>query len=140
MQSLQDVFSYEELSDFLIKLENGFGELNYCVEPKIDGLSISVVYKTECLQKGATRGDGSVGENVTENLRQSIAAKAPEYSIDELVVRGEVYLSDENFEALNNKAEEEGLNLFANPRNAAAGTMRQLDPRIVEARNLDFGL
>lgn len=139
LQSLQDVFSYEELSDFLIKLENGFGELNYCVEPKIDGLSISVVYKNGMFAEGATRGDGSVGENVTENLRAiKSLPKRLNTSIDELVVRGEVYLSDENFEALNKKQEEEGLNLFANPRNAAAGTMRQLDPRIVEARNLDF--
>lgn len=116
MQSLQDVFSYEELSDFLIKLENGFGELNYCVEPKIDGLSISVVYKDGMFAEGATRGDGSVGENVTENLRAiKSLPKRLNTSIDELVVRGEVYLSDENFEALNKKQEEEGLNLLQTP-------------------------
>lgn len=139
LQSLQDVFSYEELSDFLIKLENSFGELDYCVEPKIDGLSIAVVYKNGIFSEGATRGDGSIGENVTENLKaiESMPIRL-NTDISELVVRGEVYLSNENFEELNKKQEEQGLNLFANPRNAAAGTMRQLDPKIVESRNLNF--
>ncbi len=139
LQSLQDVFSYEELSDFLIKLENSFGELDYCVEPKIDGLSIAVVYKNGIFSEGATRGDGSIGENVTENLKaiKSLPIRL-NTDISELVVRGEVYLSNENFEELNKKQEEQGLNLFANPRNAAAGTMRQLNSKIVEDRNLNF--
>lgn len=139
LQSLLDVFSYDELTGFLDKLRSGFGELDYCIEPKIDGLSIVLVYLNGVFHKGATRGDGSVGENVTENLRviRSIP-KRLNTDIKELVVRGEVYMSNENFDILNNKREDGGLSLFANPRNAAAGTMRQLDPKIVEGRNLDF--
>ncbi|MBR2351275.1 MAG: NAD-dependent DNA ligase LigA [Clostridia bacterium] len=140
MGSLTDVFSEEELLDFLDKTDAilGRGTL-YSVEPKIDGLSVSLTYRDGVFVKGATRGDGITGEDVTENLRtvRSIPLKLGE-ALPYLVVRGEVYMSRRVFEEHNAKREAEGQQLFANPRNAAAGSLRQLDPKIARERKLDI--
>ncbi len=139
MGSLTDVFSYEELEDFLIKTNEITGNPNYSVEPKIDGLSVSLIYENGIFVKGATRGDGIVGEDVTENLRtvKSIPLSLKE-PIPYLCVRGEVYMPRAVFDELNEARAEEGLSLFANPRNAAAGSLRQLDPRIAASRRLEI--
>ena len=140
MGSLTDVFSEEELLDFLDKTDAilGRGTL-YSVEPKIDGLSVSLTYRDGVFVKGATRGDGITGEDVTENLRtvRSIPLKLTE-PLPYLVVRGEVYMSRRVFEEHNVRREAEGQQLFANPRNAAAGSLRQLDPKIAAERKLDI--
>ncbi len=140
MGSLTDVFSEEELLDFLDKTDAilGRGTL-YSVEPKIDGLSVSLTYRDRVFVKGATRGDGITGEDVTENLRtvRSIPLKLGE-ALPYLVVRGEVYMSRRVFEEHNAKREADGQQLFANPRNAAAGSLRQLDPKIAAERKLDI--
>ncbi|MHB1154335.1 MAG: NAD-dependent DNA ligase LigA [Eubacteriales bacterium] len=134
MGSLQDVFSFEELQEFL-KRTAGYG--NYSVECKIDGLSVSLLYKGGRLIQGATRGDGLHGENVTYNIR-TICSIPLVISYDGMLeVRGEVYMSREAFETLNERREIDGEPLFANPRNAAAGSLRQLDPKITAERKLD---
>lgn len=140
MGSLTDVFSEDELSDFLDRMSEMLGEGTvYSVEPKIDGLSVSLTYENGVFVKGATRGDGITGEDVTENLRtvRSIPLKLSE-PLPYLVVRGEVYMSRAVFEAHNARREAEGQPLFANPRNAAAGSLRQLDPKIAAERKLDI--
>ena len=140
MGSLTDVFSYEELSDFIKRINAILGEDTvYSVEPKIDGLSVSLIYRDGVFVKGATRGDGLVGEDVTENLRtvRSIPLKLNE-PIPYLNVRGEVYMPRAVFSELNEAREADGLSLFANPRNAAAGSLRQLDPKIAAARRLEI--
>lgn len=137
LMSLQDVFSMEELDDFLDKIADP--EVSYTVEPKIDGLSVSLEYVDGVFVRGATRGDGSVGEDVTENLKTIHAI--PMQLVDapaHLIVRGEVYLPKKRFEQLNAQQEAEGKPLFANPRNAAAGSLRQLDPQIAAKRGLDI--
>lgn len=135
MGSLQDVFSYEELSDFISRIDEND---EYSVEYKIDGLSVGLTYENGRLILGATRGDGNVGENVTENIRtiRSIPLEIP-YK-EHLVVRGEVYMPRASFEKLNLSRQETGEPLFANPRNAAAGSLRQLDSKITAKRNLDI--
>ena len=140
MGSLTDVFSYDELRDFVEKTNAILGaDTEYSVEPKIDGLSVSLIYRDGIFVKGATRGDGEVGEDVTENLRtvRSIPLKLNE-PIPYLNVRGEVYMPREVFAEINAAREEEGKPLMANPRNAAAGSLRQLDPKIAAARRLDI--
>ena len=140
MGSLTDVFSYDELSDFVTKTNAILGDdTKYSVEPKIDGLSVSLVYRDGVFVKGATRGDGVTGEDVTENLRtvRSIPLKLNE-PIPYLNVRGEVYMPRVVFAELNEAREAEGKPLFANPRNAAAGSLRQLDPKIAAARRLEI--
>ncbi len=140
MGSLSDVFSYEEIEDFVRKIEETIGHPTvYSVEPKIDGLSVSLEYQNGKFAVGSTRGDGMVGENVTENLKtvKSIPLSLPG-ALPLLEVRGEVYMPRKRFEALNKKREETGENLFANPRNAAAGSLRQLDSTITAARGLDI--
>ena len=137
LMSLQDVFSMEELDDFLDKIADP--EVSYTVEPKIDGLSVSLEYVDGVFVRGATRGDGTVGEDVTENLKTIHAI--PMQLVDapaHLIVRGEVYLPKKRFEQLNAQQETEGKPLFANPRNAAAGSLRQLDPQIAAKRGLDI--
>ena len=140
MGSLTDVFSYEELLDFVSRTNkiSGDGTL-YSVEPKIDGLSVSLIYRDGVFVQGATRGDGIIGEDVTENLRtvKSIPLKLKE-PIPYLNVRGEVYMPRAVFNSLNEIREEEGQALFANPRNAAAGSLRQLDSKICASRQLDI--
>ncbi len=138
MNSLSDVFSFEELEEFLTRVQAAEPEALYSVEPKIDGLSVSLRYENGVFVQGATRGDGFVGEDVTQNLRTifSIPMTLPEPLT--LTVRGEVYLPRRSFEKLNASREASGLSLFANPRNAAAGSLRQLDPRVAAERKLDI--
>ena len=137
MGSLTDVFSYDELEDFINKTDDILGGAEYSVEPKIDGLSVSLIYENGKFVRGATRGDGFVGEDVTENLRtiKTIPLELTE-ALPYVCVRGEVYMPRSVFEQINKVREEEGLQLFANPRNAAAGSLRQLDPKIAASRRL----
>ena len=140
MGSLSDVFSYEEIEDFVMKTEAALGHAAvFSVEPKIDGLSVSLVYENGKFVIGSTRGDGITGENVTENLKtvKTIPLTLSE-SLPRLEVRGEVYMPKKSFESLNAKREENGEALFANPRNAAAGSLRQLDSKITASRGLDI--
>ncbi len=140
MGSLTDVFSYDELEEFVEKTDRELGyNAEYSVEPKIDGLSVSLVYRDGMFERGATRGDGLVGEDVTENLRtiKSIPLRLTE-KIPYLVVRGEVYMPKAVFEELNEARAAAEQPLFANPRNAAAGSLRQLDPKIAASRKLDI--
>ncbi len=140
MGSLSDVFSFEETSDFLDKTQNVLGHAPYfSVEPKIDGLSVSLEYRDGKLTVGSTRGDGIVGEDVTENLKtvKTIPLTLPD-ELPLLEVRGEVYMPRKSFAKLNEECEEAGTKTFANPRNAAAGSLRQLDSKITAKRNLDI--
>lgn len=139
LMSLQDVFSGEELDDFVYKVKSVFPDAEFTVEPKVDGLSVALEYVDGKFVRGATRGDGAVGENVTENLKtiRSIPVTL-EGAPSHLIVRGEVYMPKKSFEKLNQRQEEEGKPLFANPRNAAAGALRQLDPKITAQRGLDI--
>ena len=139
MGSLEDVFSYDELSHFIGGVEKIIPSPAWSVEPKIDGLSVSLTYENGVFVKGATRGDGLTGEDVTTNLRtiRSIPLSLPE-PIPYLCVRGEVYMPRQVFEELNAAREAQGETLFANPRNAAAGSLRQLNSRITASRRLDI--
>ncbi len=139
LQSLQDVFSPEELLDFDRRVRESAGSPEYLLEPKVDGLSVALEYVDGVFIRGATRGDGQVGEDVTENLRtiKSIPMKLKN-APSALIVRGEVYMPRKTFEKLNEERELRGEALLANPRNAAAGSMRQLDPKIAAARGLDM--
>ncbi len=139
LMSLQDVFSLEELNGFLEKVKESEPEAAFSVEPKIDGLSVALEYVDGRFVRGATRGDGNVGEDVTENLKtiHSIPMTL-ENAPARLIVRGEVFMPKKNFEKLNIRQEELGKPLFANPRNAAAGSLRQLDPKIAAQRGLDI--
>ncbi len=139
LMSLQDVFSLAELDDFLEKILSVYPQTTFTVEPKIDGLSVALEYEDGKFVRGATRGDGVVGEDVTENLKTIYSipmtiSNAPK----RLIVRGEVYMPKKSFEKLNAAQEKEGKPLFANPRNAAAGSLRQLDPKIAAKRGLDI--
>lgn len=139
LMSLQDVFSLEELSEFLEKIISRFPGTEFTVEPKIDGLSVALEYENGYFVRGATRGDGVVGEDVTENLKT--IHSIPMFISDapsKLIVRGEVFMPKKSFEKLNAIQEEEGKPLFANPRNAAAGSLRQLDPKVAAKRGLDI--
>ena len=140
LESLTDVFSYDELLAFGERMDSLIAEKhNYTVEPKIDGLSMSLEYENGVFVRGATRGDGTTGEDVTENLRtvRSVPLRI-ENAPERLVVRGEVYMSKAVFEDLNREREIKGEPLLANPRNAAAGSMRQLDPKVAASRKLDI--
>lgn len=140
LESLTDVFSYEELFAFGERMDAALPEgHSYVVEPKIDGLSMSLEYENGVFVRGATRGDGVTGENVTENLRtvRSLPLHI-ENAPARLIVRGEVYMSKAVFEELNAQRELSGEALLANPRNAAAGSMRQLDPKVAASRKLDI--
>lgn len=139
LMSLQDVFSMEELNDFLEKTMAAESDAKFSVEPKIDGLSVALEYVDGHFVRGATRGDGTVGEDVTENLKTIRAIPMTiENAPPRLIVRGEVFMPKRSFERLNIRQEEEGKPLFANPRNAAAGSLRQLDPKIAAKRGLDI--
>ena len=139
LMSLQDVFSMEELNDFLAKVKESEPEAVFSVEPKIDGLSVALEYVDGRFVRGATRGDGNVGEDVTENLKTIRAIPMVlENAPARLIVRGEVFMPKKSFEKLNARQEELGKPLFANPRNAAAGSLRQLDPKIAASRGLDI--
>ena len=139
LMSLQDVFSREELGEFLEKILTAEPSAAFSVEPKIDGLSVALEYVEGKFVRGATRGDGNVGEDVTENLKtiHSIPMTI-ENAPPRLIVRGEVFMPKKSFEKLNARQEAEGKPLFANPRNAAAGSLRQLDPKIAAKRGLDI--
>lgn len=139
LMSLQDVFSREELREFVEKITSQFPDAAFTVEPKVDGLSVALEYADGIFVRGATRGDGNVGEDVTENLKtiRAIPMQIPN-APPRLIVRGEVFMPKTSFEKLNAQQEEEGKQLFANPRNAAAGSLRQLDPKIAAKRGLDI--
>jgi len=140
LESLADVFSHEELFAFGERVDKGLEETHsYDVEPKIDGLSIALEYVDGVFVRGATRGDGQTGEDVTENLKtiRSLPQKLNNAPA-RLIVRGEVYMSKETFEMLNREREINGEALLANPRNAAAGSLRQLDPKVAAQRRLDL--
>lgn len=145
MLSLENAFNYEELAEFesrLLRFLNSSAPLAYVAEPKLDGLAVELVYDGGVLQSGSTRGDGQIGENITANLKTiaAIPLRLPGRRPlpARLEVRGEVFLPFAGFEALNRQRAERGEALFANPRNAAAGSLRQLDPRVCAARPLDF--
>ena len=143
LQSLQDVFNFEEIEAFdervkKVASENGIDEVKYVVETKIDGLSSALEYKDGKLVRGATRGNGLVGEDVTENLKtiKTIPQELPEKI--NITVRGEVFISKKEFEKMNQEREENEEELFANARNAAAGSLRQLDSNITKKRPLNI--
>ena len=139
LESLQDVFSFEELAEFGQRVKESLEDVSYDVEPKVDGLSVALEYENGVFVRGATRGDGRVGEDVTQNLKtvRSIPLRLPD-SLPRFVVRGEVFMPKSVFHKLNEERELRGQPLFANPRNAAAGSLRQLDPKIASARQLDI--
>lgn len=139
LESLNDVFSFEEIVSFGERVGAEAADEGYAVEPKIDGLSVALSYEHGVFARGATRGNGIIGEDVTDNLKTISSlpltlVNAPEH----LVVRGEVFMPRSVFKELNDAREINGEQLFANPRNAAAGSLRQLDPNIAAARRLDL--
>ena len=136
LDSLQDAFSREELEAFDVRIRKDFPKVSYLCELKIDGLSISLMYENGILVAGATRGDGSVGENITENLKRVKDIPLVLPTAVNLTVRGECYMPRSSFDRVNRLRQENGEPEFANPRNAAAGTLRQLDTAIVAKRNL----
>ncbi|MDY3984180.1 NAD-dependent DNA ligase LigA [Dysosmobacter sp.] len=140
LESLQDVFNDEEVAEFCEKMDQALGApVEYSVEPKVDGLSVALEYRDGVFVRGATRGDGRVGEDVTENLKtvRSIPMSLPD-KLPRLIVRGEVYMARSVFEEINGMRELQGKPLMANPRNAAAGSLRQLDPKVCAERTLDI--
>jgi len=142
LESLQDVFDGDEVADFLRRVgESAVSEPRFSVEPKVDGLSVALEYREGVFYKGATRGDGRTGEDVTENLRtvRAIPMVLPE-KLPRLIVRGEVYMPKKVFHELNAQREARGEALMANPRNAAAGSLRQLDPKICAERRLSIAV
>ncbi|QSX35090.1 NAD-dependent DNA ligase LigA [Shewanella avicenniae] len=141
MLSLDNVFNEEEFTAFHRRLTERVGPVQYCCEPKLDGLAVSLVYRDGVLVRAATRGDGAVGENITENVRtiRSIPLKLRGEGYPPLLeVRGEVFMPRAAFEALNERARARNEKLFVNPRNAAAGSLRQLDSKITASRSLAF--
>ncbi|MBQ3537014.1 MAG: NAD-dependent DNA ligase LigA [Clostridia bacterium] len=138
LESLQDAFSYEEIDDFDLRVSSAVSGYSYVVEPKIDGLSVNLEYENGVFVRGATRGDGNVGEDITENLRtvRSIPLKLRKDIT--ITVRGEVYMSRDVFEEITKKQEMNGEAPFKNPRNAAAGSLRQKNPKITAERKLDI--
>ena len=138
MNSLSDVFEYGEIRDFVDRMAGIIEHPTFSVEPKIDGLSVAITYENGVLVNGATRGDGSVGEDVTQNIK---TINSIPLSIDKPLsfsLRGEVYMPRKVFYALNDEREKNGQQLLANPRNAAAGSLRQLDPKVCADRKLDI--
>lgn len=139
MQSLQDVFSYKEVGDFVTKIKEEYGSnIEFVVETKIDGLSVSLEYENGKLIRGSTRGDGNIGEDVTQNLMVVDGIPSILKSNDTIEVRGEVYLPRKEFIKINEELEKSSKKLLSNPRNAAAGTLRQLDSNLVRNRNLSI--
>jgi DNA ligase (NAD+) len=143
MLSLDNSYNADDLIDFDRKVRelSGIENIEYCVEPKFDGASISLVYENNKLIRGITRGDGEVGDDITPNVHQiksvPLSAKFNQYGIEQIEIRGEVLINKNNFVNYNNGLIEEGLPPMANPRNAAAGTLRMKDPAIVSKRNLE---
>ena len=139
MESLSDVFSHDEVVSFIEKMKDSVGDPVFSVEPKIDGLSVSLEYENGVFVRGSTRGDGTVGEDVTENLATiSTIPKTIPSSIGRLEVRGEVFMPRKSFADLVTSQEAEGMTPFKNPRNAAAGSLRQKDAEVTRKRNLDI--
>ncbi len=140
MLSLDNTYSFEELKEFHDRVKKKISDWKYVVEPKIDGLGVALLYENGIFTRGATRGDGMVGEDVTLNLKtiRSIPLKIGDARLANIEVRGEVYLPLEGFRKMNKDREEKGETIFANPRNAAAGSIRQLDPKIPASRPLDI--
>ncbi len=142
LESLQDVFSPDEVEEFITRMQRELdGASEFSVEPKIDGLSVAIEYRNGEFYQAATRGDGRVGEDVTENIRtiMSVPMTLPE-KLPRLIVRGEVFMPKSVFEEINAQRELNGETLMANPRNAAAGSLRQLDPKIAAKRKLDISI
>ncbi len=143
MLSLDNSYNSDDLIDFDRKAREltGLGKIEYCVEPKFDGGSISVIYENDMLVRGATRGDGEAGDEVTANIRQirslPLSAKFSDYNIQQVEIRGEVLINKNNFSKYNQQLIEKGLTPLANPRNAAAGTLRIKDPTEAARRNLE---
>ena len=139
MLSLDNAYSYDELREFDERIKKNVDEFEYVCEPKIDGVSIALIYEGGVLVRGATRGDGITGDDVTTNLRtiRSIPLRLHESDLQNAEVRGEVFFPISAFKKFNKEQEKKGEQVFANPRNAAAGSLRQLDPRIVASRPLD---
>jgi len=139
LKSLDNLFTEEDVYSFCEKILAEFPDTEFVVEKKIDGLSVAVTYENGVMTAGATRGDGNVGEDVTENLKtiRSLPLRLKD-NVQKLVVRGEVFMPREAFVALNKYQEEKGLTTFANPRNSAAGSLRQLDSSIAASRKLDI--
>jgi DNA ligase (NAD+) len=146
MLSLENSYNAADLLDWDRKAKelSGLDEIEYCVEPKFDGASISVIYDNDLLERSATRGDGVVGDEITLNTKQiksvPLSAKFSSYGIDQIEIRGEVLINKKNFKAYNEKLMEEGIPPFANPRNAAAGSLRMKDTAEVSRRNLEVFL
>ena len=148
MMSLDNVFSFEELDDWFLRVKRGVSQLDsldqakldFVIEPKIDGLAISLVYESGVLVRAATRGDGRTGEDVTANVEtiSAIPKRLESGVIDLLEVRGEVYMPIAAFKALNEHQQIQGKPVFANPRNSAAGSLRQKDPKVTASRSLSF--
>ena len=136
--SLQDAFSYDELVEFDQRVRKSCLDAEYVVELKIDGLSVALTYENGIFVKGATRGDGLIGEDVTENLKTVRSIPMQLSKPVDIIVRGEVFMPRKSFEQLNARCVAQGKKVFANPRNAAAGSLRQLDSRITAERNLDI--
>lgn len=140
MLSLGNAFNESDLRAFDKRVRESVGEVEYMCELKIDGLAVSLKYEEGLFVQGATRGDGTIGENITENLRTIKAIPLEINSPLSCEVRGEAYMPKRSFEKLNNDREREGKQIFQNPRNAAAGSLRQLDPKLAAARNLSVFL
>ena len=143
MLSLDNTYNHGELKDFDKRVKKGLGKdkVEYVVEPKIDGLGVALFYEDKVFQRGATRGDGERGEDITPNLKtiHTIPLRLRDETVIETAeVRGEVYMPRDEFEEMNEEREEQGKEPFANPRNAAAGTVRNKDPKIVAERPLDI--
>lgn len=143
MLSLDNSYNADDLLDFDRKVRelSGLEQVEYCVEPKFDGASISVIYENDLLSRGATRGDGEVGDDITPNIKQirsvPLSAKFSAYGIEQVEIRGEVLMNKNNFKAYNDALMEEGVPPLANPRNAAAGSLRIKDTAEVKRRNLE---
>src|ERR1700742_215672 len=143
MLSLENSYNEEDLLDWDRKAREltGLEELDYCIEPKFDGASISLIYENDLLLRGVTRGDGVAGDEITTNIRQirsvPLAAAFSRYGIQLIEIRGEVLMNKQNFKKYNDGLAEQGLPPLANPRNAAAGSLRIKDSREVSRRNLE---
>ncbi len=140
MLSLDNTYTYDELREFNERVEKNVGKVDYVVEPKIDGAGVALVYENKILVRGATRGDGVRGDDITSNLKtiKSVPLKLRNDVLNNVEVRGEVYFPTSAFGKYNKEQEKKGEQVFANPRNAAAGSLRQLDPKIVSSRPLNI--
>ena len=140
MLSLDNTYSEEEVKNFYARIQRLLPDekIPVVIEPKVDGVAVSLIYENGKLRQAATRGDGNVGDNITQNIRtiRSVPERLRDGAPKLLEVRGEVYMDRKGFEKLNDERKKQGLPLFANPRNAAAGSLKQLDPAIVAKRPL----